>query len=86
MSNTAAIPAARKEYSANEIVAERIRDEVMRSDLMVDKVKITVTTSISIATRAETDETIDSVLLRAFNALRSSKERQNNIAVAESPA
>lgn len=69
-----------------KIVAERIRDEVMRSDLMVDKVKITVTTSISIATRAETDETIDSVLLRAFNALRSSKERQNNIAVAESPA
>ena len=62
------------------------RDEVMRSDLMVDKVKIAVTTSISIATRAETDETIDSVLLRAFNALRSSKERQNNIAVAESPA
>ena len=69
-----------------KIVAERIRDEVMRSDLMVDKVKIAVTTSISIATRAETDETIDSVLLRAFNALRSSKERQNNIAVAESPA
>ncbi len=69
-----------------KIVAERIRDEVMRSDLMVDKVKIAVTTSISIATRAETDDTIDSVLLRAFNALRSSKERQNNIAVAESPA
>lgn len=69
-----------------KIVAERIRDEVMRSDLMVDKVKIAVTTSISIATRVETDETIDSVLLRAFNALRSSKERQNNIAVAESPA
>lgn len=69
-----------------KIVAERIRDEVMRSDLMVDKVKIAVTTSISIATRAETDETIDSVLLRAFSALRSSKERQNNIAVAESPA
>lgn len=69
-----------------KIVAERIRDEVMRSDLMVDNVKIAVTTSISIATRAESDDTIDSVLLRAFNALRSSKERQNNIAVAESPA
>lgn len=69
-----------------KIVAERIRDEVMHSDLMVDDIKIAVTTSISIATRTESDETIDSVLLRAFNALRSSKERQNNIAVAESPA
>ncbi len=69
-----------------KIVAERIRDEVMHSDLMVDDIKIAVTTSISIATRIETDETIDSVLLRAFNALRSTKERQNNIAVAESPA
>ena len=69
-----------------KIVAERIRDEVMKSNLMVGNIKITVTTSISIATRTDTDETIDSLLLRAFNALRSTKERQNNIAVAESPA
>lgn len=67
------------------IVAERIRDQVLHSDLMVGDVKIAVTTSISIATRSDSDETIDSVLLRAFNALRSSKERQNNIAIAETP-
>ncbi len=66
-----------------KIVAERIRDEVMHSDLMVGNIKISVTTSISIASKTETDETIDSVLLRAFNALRSAKERQNNIAVAD---
>jgi len=66
-----------------KIVAERIRDEVMHSDLMVGDIKISVTTSISIASKTETDETIDSVLLRAFNALRSAKERQNNIAVAD---
>jgi len=66
-----------------KIVAERIRDEVMHSDLMVGDIKISVTTSISIASKTETDETIDSVLLRAFNALRSAKERQNNNAVAD---
>lgn len=66
-----------------KIVAERIRGEVMHSDLMVENVKIAVTTSISIAARTDADETIDSVLLRAFNALRTSKARQNNIAVAE---
>ncbi len=55
----------------------------MHSDLMVENVKIAVTTSISIAARTDADETIDSVLLRAFNALRTSKARQNNIAVAE---
>ncbi|MBR1778046.1 MAG: GGDEF domain-containing protein [Alphaproteobacteria bacterium] len=69
-----------------KIVAERIRDEVMRSNLMVGDVKIAVTTSISIASRTEADETIDAVLLRAFNALRSAKKRQNNIAVAEEPS
>ncbi|MBO4644112.1 MAG: GGDEF domain-containing protein, partial [Alphaproteobacteria bacterium] len=69
-----------------KIVAERIRDEVMRSDLMVDNVKIAVTTSISIASKTDQDDTIDSVLLRAFNALRSAKERQNNIAIADFPA
>lgn len=68
-----------------KIVAERIRDEVLRSNLMVGDVKIAVTTSISIASKADTDETIDSILLRAFNALKSAKERQNNIAVAVSP-
>ena len=66
-----------------KIVAERIRGEVMHSDLMVENVKIAVTTSISIAARTDADETIDSVLLRAFNSLRTSKARQNNIAVAE---
>ncbi len=66
-----------------KIVAERIRDEVMKSDLTVGDTKITVTTSISIAARTENDEAIDNVLLRAFNALRASRERQNNIAVAE---
>lgn len=65
------------------IVAERIRDEVLSSNLTIGDVKISVTTSISIASKTETDETIDSVLLRAFNALKSAKERQNNIAVAE---
>lgn len=68
------------------IVAERIRNEVMHSDLMVGDIKISVTTSIGIATRLPEDETIDSVLLRAFNALRSAKERHNNVAVAEVPA
>lgn len=65
------------------IVAERIRTQVMRSDLMVGDVKISVTTSIGIATRLPSDETIDSVLLRAFNALRTAKEHHNNVAVAE---
>ena len=69
-----------------KIVAERIRDEVMRSNLMVENVKIAVTTSISIASKTDQDDTIDSVLLRAFNALRSAKERQNNIAIADFPA
>ena len=66
-----------------KIVAERIRDEVMRSNLKIGDVKIAVTTSISIAAKTEKDETIDSILLRAFNALKSAKERQNNIAVAD---
>ena len=66
-----------------KIVAERIRDEVMHSNLMVGDIRISVTTSISIASKTETDETIDSVLLRAFNTLKSAKERQNNIAVAD---
>ncbi|MBR4127119.1 MAG: GGDEF domain-containing protein [Alphaproteobacteria bacterium] len=66
-----------------KIVAERIRDEVMRSNLMVGDIKIAVTTSISIASKTEADETVDSILLRAFNALKSAKERQNNISVAE---
>ena len=65
------------------IVAERIRTQVMHSDLMVGDVKISVTTSIGIATRLPSDETIDSVLLRAFNALRTAKEHHNNVAVAE---
>lgn len=65
------------------IVAERIRTQVMHSDLMVGDVKISVTTSIGIATRLTSDETIDSVLLRAFNALRTAKEHHNNVAVAE---
>ena len=65
------------------IVAERIRNEVMKSDLFVNDVKISVTTSISIASKTADDETIDTILLRAFNALRASKDRQNNIAVAE---
>ena len=69
-----------------KIVAERIRDEVMRSNLMVKDVKIAVTTSISIAAKTETDETVDSILLRAFNALKSAKERQNNITVADEPS
>lgn len=66
-----------------KIVAERIRDEIMRSNLMVGDIKISVTTSISIAARTPKDETIDSILLRAFNALKSAKERRNNIAVAD---
>ena len=66
-----------------KIVAERIRDEVLRSSLMIGDVKVAVTSSISIASKTESDETIDSILLRAFNALKSAKERQNNIAVAE---
>lgn len=65
------------------IVAERIRNEVMKSDLFVNDVKISVTTSISIAAKTADDETIDTILLRAFNALRASKDRQNNIAIAE---
>ena len=65
------------------IVAERIRNEVMKSDLFVNDIKISVTTSISIASKTADDETIDTILLRAFNALRASKDRQNNIAVAE---
>ena len=66
-----------------KIVAERIRDEVLKSNLTVGDVKVAVTSSISIASKTDADETIDSILLRAFNALRSAKERQNNIAVAE---
>ena len=66
-----------------KIVAERIRDEVLRSNLMIGDVKVAVTSSISVASRTDADDTIDSVLLRAFNALRSAKERQNNITVAD---
>lgn len=65
------------------IVAERIRNEVMHSDLKVGDTMISVTTSIGIATRLPSDETIDAVLLRAFNALRSAKEQHNNVAIAE---
>ena len=65
------------------IVAERIRTQVMHSDLKVGDVSISVTTSIGVATRQPSDETIDSVLLRAFNALKTAKEQHNNVAVAE---
>ncbi len=66
-----------------KIVAERIKDSVMHSNLMVDNMKINVTTSISVETRKESDETMDSVLLRAFNLLRSSTDRHNTIAIPE---
>lgn len=67
------------------IVAERIRDSVMKSNLVVNGVTIAVTTSLSIAARVPSDGNVETVLLRAFNALRSSKDRQNHIAVAETP-
>ncbi|MCQ2914442.1 MAG: sensor domain-containing diguanylate cyclase [Alphaproteobacteria bacterium] len=66
-----------------KIVAQRIQNEVMKSGLYVNNVQITVTTSLSIASRQNSDETIEDLLFRSFNALKANKDRQNTISVAD---
>lgn len=65
-----------------KIVAERIRNDIMKTNLSIDDENISVTTSISIASRIKDENSIDLLIMRAFSALKENKDRQNNIAIA----
>ena len=65
-----------------KIVAERIRNDIMKTNLSIEDESISVTTSMSIASKQKGENSIDLLMMRAFSALKESQNRQNNIAIA----
>ena len=62
-------------------VAQRIQQHIVDSPLTVGETQVSVEASIGIAAWKSDDTTIDSVLLRAFNAFRTAKDSHKQIAV-----
>lgn len=62
-------------------VAQRIQQHIVESPLIVGETQVTIDASIGVAAYNDEDTTVDSILLRAFNAFRLAKEDHNQIAI-----